>query len=701
MDKTEFEKHRDEIEAQLKATIWRQHVEDMREIGDSTFSRRDLRLHSLEKAYPGTNLNRHVKRLEHSISFEDSKTRRAREMLAKILSKGFYSYLKLRKDLGWTKESFKVSPWTSRQLPACVALVNPGGLIWVSEGLHLQDDPVVITEEFVGFGGTGFASIIRANAAMDRLIDHRATRYMSINNLHLNGYNNADIVVDCLHADWVPVQTIRNCQIWGGKTANLDLTGCQDSLVSNVWCDGRIAEGESPVTEYGVKIGQIAAGGPFTGGKATFVSPFMGYHKKADWFIKNIAGVNIRGGTSASRKDWSAVLEANMIVEGGAEWWPWINIHSHWMETNGVPNILIRSIQMDALHITGGDRFIATDTVPNIYALPALSPAISHLSLYSVHLQTDTVTRCIDAHIREAWIYSTRAWIGGMDTAFIIDLTKAVKYWIHGWGDVTTALWTTNVDGDINANVTHAVNKYLKAIDNDSNIRQMLGIYHNDTPPAWAKPNINSIILGEGNVPMVIVSPQILQSAMYADDPIIINNQEVVWVEGSSIAMTAGAASGQKNVAVANGAAFAIGEYVVVSDNYRKEWHLIANIVVNTLVMTNNLVHSYDHTENGAVHHLIQALAVDGTDAIILGQGGYTVKSDSPIDMQTSNITGAGCSVIVNIAEADHKTKTSVQIGDGPYTIFASSACGGAIDRQVIFTCLDGLLISIAINPCP
>jgi len=78
-------------------------------------------------------------------------------------------------------------------------------------------------------------------------------------------------------------------------------------------------------------------------------------------------------------------------------------------------------------------------------------------------------------------------------------------------------------------------------------------------------------------------------------------------------AMTSSPPSGQKNVAVANGANFQAGYPVQIYDNNNSEWNVVASVNGNTLTMQNNLQNTYYTTAGGSV---------DGPDPAY-GQGAF------------------------------------------------------------------------------
>lgn len=65
--------------------------------------------------------------------------------------------------------------------------------------------------------------------------------------------------------------------------------------------------------------------------------------------------------------------------------------------------------------------------------------------------------------------------------------------------------------------------------------------------------------------------------------------------------LTSNAASGQKDVVVADGSKFDEGDRVKIYDDSAYEWNKIASIAGNTLTMENNLANTYTTAANGAV----------------------------------------------------------------------------------------------------
>jgi hypothetical protein len=135
---------------------------------------------------------------------------------------------------------------------------------------------------------------IVAVKSMSAVFDIRRIRYAHLDGLFINGNGLAQKSVDALRGPGqVPSLQIRNCKIWGATLANVDLTGCEDSLLFNCWIDGRKQNDVADaITEYGVKIGE-PADGYRTGGQINLIHCLIGFHRKADVYAKNIASLKL------------------------------------------------------------------------------------------------------------------------------------------------------------------------------------------------------------------------------------------------------------------------------------------------------------------------------------------------------------------------------------------------------------------------
>ncbi|NWF97292.1 MAG: hypothetical protein HXY34_14230, partial [Candidatus Thorarchaeota archaeon] len=86
----------------------------------------------------------------------------------------------------------------------------------------------------------GDGAEIVATEPMSEIFDISSTRYAHFDGLFINGNGLAEKCINAMRTpSRVPVHQIRNCKIWGATLANVDFTGCEDSLIFNCWIDGR------------------------------------------------------------------------------------------------------------------------------------------------------------------------------------------------------------------------------------------------------------------------------------------------------------------------------------------------------------------------------------------------------------------------------------------------------------------------------
>jgi hypothetical protein len=226
---------------------------------------------------------------------------------------------------------------------------------------------------------------LQATEPMPAIFNLRNVRYAHLDGLFINGNGLADKCIDALReTSQVPCHQVRNCKIWGARTANVDFTGCEDSLLFNCWIDGRKQNDVADaITEYGVKIGEPDRDGYRTGGQINMVHCLMGFHRKADVYAKNIASLKLSNCLVSSKTQWSNDFEANIIAEGGTgenPLMPVLELANCWAETgpdSPAPNILVRNHAISKITIIGG-TFLA-DHSPNIHSL--LNPSAETITL--------------------------------------------------------------------------------------------------------------------------------------------------------------------------------------------------------------------------------------------------------------------------------------------------------------------------------
>ena len=126
------------------------------------------------------------------------------------------------------------------------------------------------------------------------IVDICTVRYAYLDGLFINGNGLAEKCIDALREpSQVPNHQICNCKIWGAKFANIDFTACEDSLIFNCWIDGRkINDTPDAITEYGIKIGEFSDGYK-TGGQINLIHCIIGFHRKADIYIKKHCSIEV------------------------------------------------------------------------------------------------------------------------------------------------------------------------------------------------------------------------------------------------------------------------------------------------------------------------------------------------------------------------------------------------------------------------
>lgn len=153
-----IEKLRDNIVKRLQENHFRRGVIEGT-LDPTVFNRRDLGIRRYEEVYPpydhGPSNFAIQKAIFKAHDFNVSQREaEVNSILRKVAGGGFYSYLKLRKMLGFPKESFKVRPWYGNKLAACISLINPGGLVWIAEGTHNISQKLGVIQN-VGLLGAG------------------------------------------------------------------------------------------------------------------------------------------------------------------------------------------------------------------------------------------------------------------------------------------------------------------------------------------------------------------------------------------------------------------------------------------------------------------------------------------------------------------------------------------------------------------
>ena len=117
------------------------------------------------------------KRAEKQLKGEGKprKWRKAREILETIASAGYYGYLVLRRKLGIPLEHPTLKPWYAKFLPWIPALINPGGLVFLREGVYKLTSPVTVQTSNLTLTGFGWATYLKPITNIDKTIHVDAT----------------------------------------------------------------------------------------------------------------------------------------------------------------------------------------------------------------------------------------------------------------------------------------------------------------------------------------------------------------------------------------------------------------------------------------------------------------------------------------------------------------------------------------------
>lgn len=157
-----------------------EHIENQQAINSgkadkTSFTNRDLGIQRIVEVEQqrdggicGEDIQKSVDKAGASAEFnQDQSQRRAKEYVFRVLSKGYYDYLLLRKKLGLTKESITISKLRGGyHFSPCVSLINPGGLVWVKEGDYPLSIEVLVQTKEVEISCAP-ATVLRATAAIN------------------------------------------------------------------------------------------------------------------------------------------------------------------------------------------------------------------------------------------------------------------------------------------------------------------------------------------------------------------------------------------------------------------------------------------------------------------------------------------------------------------------------------------------------
>jgi hypothetical protein len=279
----------------------------------------------------------------------------------------------------------------STVIQAAIDALASGGSIFFRRGTYEVATQLSWTTDEITLVGEGINTEIKATAAITSIFNITAARYAHFEKLFINGNNNATTCIYGKRAtSAVPMHTLKDCWVWGAITSNIDFTGCEDSVLINVYLDGRIAEAPATIyTEYGLRLG-ASGDGYITGGQISCYNLICGFHKYADIYAKNIVDLKLTNSTLVSKYSLSNSLLANLVVEGGTgagAVYPAVQLFGCWMENDATaglnkPNILVKTTQAAEISVYGGSYY---NTDHNIYS--ALNPSAHTINVFGGHLE--------------------------------------------------------------------------------------------------------------------------------------------------------------------------------------------------------------------------------------------------------------------------------------------------------------------------
>jgi len=120
------------------------------------------------------------------------KSRKAKEILEKIASSGFYGYLVLRKKIGIPFEHPILKPWYAKLLPGIPNLINPGGVVQLKEGEFNLSAPISIKVSNISLQGVGFATKLIPASDINSIevgVD-TSVRFLIFRDFYLDHYTN-------------------------------------------------------------------------------------------------------------------------------------------------------------------------------------------------------------------------------------------------------------------------------------------------------------------------------------------------------------------------------------------------------------------------------------------------------------------------------------------------------------------------------
>ena len=389
---------------------------------------------------------------------------------------------------GTTGEIFFRQTDASTVIQAVVDALPSGGLIFFKKGLYLLTTEIdSIPSDLITFEGEERrATILRATAAMNSMINGRNKFHIVVRNISLEGgglairgidFSNDSSAAREHHIDHVFVDGYTEC--------GLDLTGSEDSVVRVSRFHGSIG-GVAPFGNYGIIIG--GTGGVHTNGLVSLHECICGFNHIADIKAVDHEQVRIFGGVLASlpTDDADMVCELMLgncgIVECFGTWFEGS------AEEHSVPNIKIVDSPCRELGLFGVRMF--GNTFPNIYS-DVLAP---NRALWNLVISGGVIEPRGDNYAVQCPTYNLEVNSSDMvcGSSDLVDLTNVYLYWLNSRGDsFIKTNKTIKTEGD-SAIIEGATDKQLKITAKGTTGGGLL-LNYGSTRPIYVGGNVDGV----------------------------------------------------------------------------------------------------------------------------------------------------------------------------------------------------------------
>ena len=181
-------------------------------LGPENFSRKDLAIDAFAAAYcprdrVGDDIQRQLDRVERSAAFhQNSKQQQTDNLIHQLLSGAKLLDHKLRKALGFPRESFTLKPRNSLFIHKLLPLINPGGLVAITEGIYDIDTTLSVGTR-IGIMGYNDATQLNQTDDIDYVFETKSGQLNWRNifeQFYVNGNRESRTKGTAIH--------LRNCQ---------------------------------------------------------------------------------------------------------------------------------------------------------------------------------------------------------------------------------------------------------------------------------------------------------------------------------------------------------------------------------------------------------------------------------------------------------------------------------------------------------